>query len=328
MTRGVEIFDQTLRDGLMNRPEISSKIKGEYLNRMTNCGMKHFEIVRFPIDGQYPQFNRSLELLETAQKLRDKATIASFAMGEQGIEEALRHSHYFDQLHIPCFVSDEYSNYAFGKRTWNDSMNIVRSTYLECSRVGVELTVGLGTSFGCPISQTYDAKMTVAKVKELFSTGIDCVMLGDTAGTATPAMVRLTIESLREFIASKTLRVHFHNTFGRALLNTWTACMSGIGGIDTSLMGLGGEGHPYFFDANAVNNGNCATEEIISLLERTELPSGRLDTQGMSKELFSICRWFALQLHNQSLLVGRSSYAEFVTIKEVNDEISQAANRH
>jgi hydroxymethylglutaryl-CoA lyase len=321
-----QIFDQTFRDGLMDRPVVDLEIKLKIIAMMIDCGIKHFEVVRFPLDGSYSQFDHGLELLERIQFFRQNACIAVFAMGTPGIEEALKYSRYYDQLHVPCFVSEEYARYAFGEGNWDRSLVSIKSTMQDCRKSNVELTVGLGTSFGCPISQSYHLDDTIDKISDLLSVGIECIMLGDTAGTATPSLVSQTLAAIRELSGLRVTRVHFHNTFGRALLNTWVACLEGVDGIDTSLMGLGGEGHPYFFCANDVNNGNCATEEILPLLIQREGEKANGILPAAARRLFKACRILGNELHCPP--PGRACYADLVKIEEEHDEVSQGTNRH
>jgi hydroxymethylglutaryl-CoA lyase len=319
-----KIYELTLRDGLMARTQLPIRTKAELMRRLLNCSIYNFEVIRFPVDGKYPQFDEGIELLESLQHFRkDGVTMAAFAMGEIGVDEAVKFLLLFDELHIPCFVSNAYAAYAFGEWSWDRSLQLIERTLRSCEGTGVEVTVGLGTSFGCPLNNEHKISWTVAKVEDLVRLGVKTIMLGDTAGTATPGMVRATIESVRSTIPLDMLRVHFHNTFGRALLNSWTAAMCGVNGIDTSLLGLGGEAHPYFVSSNSVDNGNCATEEIFPLLLDDDLKTGVIVSQ-----LHDTARWLAAQLDSEA--PGRAGFAQFVPL-EIGDavnEIPQGTYRH
>jgi hydroxymethylglutaryl-CoA lyase len=150
-------------------------------------------------------------------------------------------------------------------------------------------------------------------------------MLGDTAGTATPGLVRTILGAIEGPHRPKTIRCHFHDTFGRALLNSWTAVQCGIEAIDASLMGLGGEPHPYFTEPLMVNNGNLATEEIFLLLAASAGETQQ--SRQRIHQLFETCRWLVSQLHEP--VFGRASFAEFVPLAEDQpDEIQQTTYRH
>jgi hydroxymethylglutaryl-CoA lyase len=271
-----------------------------------SCGLRTFEAVRFPLDGKYSQFDDALEFLADIQEQRRcGGRIAAFAMGPDGVEEATRHHELFDEIHVPCFVSDSYAQYAFGNWNWNCSLHFIESTLELFHGTSVEVTVGLGTSFGCPIRRTHSILGTIERLGDLVTLGVNSVMLGDTAGTATPSLVMDTFQMLNGKRKPKVLRVHFHNTFGKALLNSYTAIAAGANAIDASLLGLGGEPHPYFVNPTMVDNGNCATEEVFEFLE------AEADTLSEDKSaLFETARWFASHLPGE--IPCRSAFAEFV----------------
>jgi hydroxymethylglutaryl-CoA lyase len=64
------------------------------------------------------------------------------------------------------------------------------------------------------------------------------------------------------------VRLHFHDTYGRALANTVAAMQAGASQFDGSVGGLGG--CPYAPGAS----GNVATEDMVSMLERTGIETG------------------------------------------------------
>jgi isopropylmalate/homocitrate/citramalate synthase len=61
------------------------------------------------------------------------------------------------------------------------------------------------------------------------------------------------------------VRLHFHDTYGRALANTIAAMEAGASQFDGSVGGLGG--CPYAPGAS----GNVATEDMVAMLERMDM---------------------------------------------------------
>ena len=318
-----DIYELTLRDGLMARPTLDRGMKVDLIKRLLQCSITKFEVIRFPLDGKYPQFDDGLALLKDLQSFRAHgAVIAAFAMGEPGIDEALKFAHLFDELHIPCFVSDEYATYAFGDWCWDKSLKVIEKTAPLCRKSGIKLTVGLGTSFGCPLRMGHKPEWTLEKVRDLTQAGITTIMIGDTAGTATPDLVRKTLDSINCGPKPETLRVHFHNTFGRALMNSWVAAEMGVDGIDTSLLGLGGEPHPYFISPNQVDNGNCATEELFPLIVE-----GRANRTPLVSSLYDTARWLSNTVKEAA--PGHACFAQFIPLPQGgSNEISQGTHRH
>lgn len=303
-----KIYDVTLRDGIMSQPLIENKIKVEYVNRMFELGIRNFELVRFPIDGSYPQFEKGLAFLKRIQSFRQKgATFAVFAMGIKGIEQALKEVALFDELHTPGFISDSYGQYAFTNWSWKSFISIVKQTREQCRGSKLEVTVGLGTCFGCPIDLQVPQNLLKSRLEDLNDCGISTIMFGDTAGTASPDDVRRLTKLMKNYPSIST-RFHFHNTFGRALLNSITALETGASGIDCSLLGLGGESHPYFAYPQNVNNGNCALEELYPLLET--------GSEQITESLYDTARWFADHVNFPAQ--SRASYAQLVKIPGSN----------
>lgn len=320
------IYDQTLRDGLSDYPRVSNDVKIELVDRLLKAGLDYFEVVRFPIDGTYDQFEEGVALLDRLQPYLDSgATIAAFAMGEAGIDEALIHADKFHELHVPSFACDAYAIYATGEREWRIQLDRLARARARCEDAGVRLTVGLGTSFGCPLTPDYSPEEVASRFRDIVALDVPTVMLGDTAGTGTPSKVRRLLRLVAEGPRPEVVRVHFHDTFGRALLNSWTAIEEGVDGVDGSLLGLGGEKHPYFIDADRINNGDCSTEAIIQLIIDA-IPDAEESLQVPSIiELNATSRW--LVPHVQGDVFGRSAFAELVSI-EGDDEVQSGTNRH
>jgi hydroxymethylglutaryl-CoA lyase len=64
------------------------------------------------------------------------------------------------------------------------------------------------------------------------------------------------------------VRLHFHDTYGRALANTVVALEAGATQFDSSVGGLGG--CPYAPGAS----GNVATEDMVSMLQAMGVETG------------------------------------------------------
>lgn len=69
-------------------------------------------------------------------------------------------------------------------------------------------------------------------------------------------------------VATSRLGVHFHDTYGQALANTFAALQHGVTTIDASAGGLGG--CPYAKSAT----GNLATEDLVWMLHGLGIETG------------------------------------------------------
>jgi len=112
----------------------------------------------------------------------------------------------------------------------------------------------------CPFS----GKVKPAKVRDVSRALLDMgcyeVSLGDTVGMGTPTTIERMIETVKESVPADKLAGHFHDTYGMAIANVWTALGLGIRTIDSSIAGLGG--CPYSPGAT----GNVATEDVLYAL--------------------------------------------------------------
>jgi hydroxymethylglutaryl-CoA lyase len=89
------------------------------------------------------------------------------------------------------------------------------------------------------------------------------ISLGDTLGAGTACDVTRLLEYLySNGVPAEKLAGHFHDTYGQAVSNAWTAFQLGVRAFDSSVGGLGG--CPYAPGAK----GNVATEDLVYLFER------------------------------------------------------------
>ena len=94
------------------------------------------------------------------------------------------------------------------------------------------------------------------------------VSLGDTIGVGTPQSTEQLLNALLEQVSADKLAVHFHDTYGQALANVYTALNMGIKTVDSAVAGLGG--CPYAAGAS----GNLATEDLIYMLNGLGIEHG------------------------------------------------------
>lgn len=138
---------------------------------------------------------------------------------------------------------------------------------------------------GCP----YDGPVkpaAVSKVAEaLLASGCYEISLGDTIGVGTKIAVENMLHDVFHVTTPDKLAVHFHDTYGQALVNTLVALERGVTVVDSSVAGLGG--CPYAKGAT----GNVATEDLVYMLHGVGV-----ETHVNLKELVLVGRWISDQL--------------------------------
>jgi isopropylmalate/homocitrate/citramalate synthase len=141
---------------------------------------------------------------------------------------------------------------------------------------------------GCP----YEGKVAPEKVGELgeilLRMGCYEISLGDTIGVGTPPKIKRLLEIVSRHVPLKYLAVHFHDTYGQALVNIYSALEFGVCILDSSVSGLGG--CPYAKGAA----GNVATEDVVDMLNGMGIDTG-VDLQ----KLIAAGRFISKQLGRQ-----------------------------
>lgn len=136
----------------------------------------------------------------------------------------------------------------------------------------------VSVALGCPFEGLSVSPSKVAEVTaSLLEMGVDEVSIADTTGTGQKTHVLKLFKMLSSFgIASKDLALHFHDTYGQALVNTLLGLEYGIRTFDSSVGGLGG--CPYAKGAT----GNIATEDLVYMLHSLGANTG-VDLEEMAK---------------------------------------------
>jgi hydroxymethylglutaryl-CoA lyase len=121
---------------------------------------------------------------------------------------------------------------------------------------------------GCPYEGDIAPEAVTRVSKELLDMGCYEVSLGDTIGVGTPMTTKLLLDDVLKEIDVSKVAAHFHDTYGQALVNLYTALGYGISTIDSAVAGLGG--CPYAKGAS----GNVATEDVLYMLDGMGVSTG------------------------------------------------------
>jgi hydroxymethylglutaryl-CoA lyase len=123
--------------------------------------------------------------------------------------------------------------------------------------------------FGDPWEGEVPIDQVVRTGSRLLDLGCTELSLGDTIGVGTPGHVTALLAAFADVVfGPDRLAVHFHDTYGQALANTFSALQSGITTVDASAGGLGG--CPYAKSAT----GNLATEDLVWMLTGLGIHTG------------------------------------------------------
>lgn len=120
----------------------------------------------------------------------------------------------------------------------------------------------VSVALGCPYEGPDVSPNKVAEItRTLLEMGADEVSVADTTGMGTAPKTQELLKALfAAGISPKDLALHFHDTYGQALVNAVVGLEQGIRTFDSSVGGLGG--CPYSKGAT----GNVATEDLVHCL--------------------------------------------------------------
>jgi hydroxymethylglutaryl-CoA lyase len=262
----VTIWEVGARDGLQNESAVVGvKVKAEFLDRLATAGLRVLEATSFGHPRWVPQLADATELLGLLTP-RDGVRYPVLVPNERGLDRALAAG----VTEIAIFASATES---FARRNLNRDLDAQFAMFApvlrraKASGLGVRGYVSM--CFGDPWEGAVPVEQVLGVGRRLLDLGADQLCLGDTIGVATPGHVGTLLDGfIRAGVGIDTLAVHFHDTYGQALSNTFAALCAGVSCVDASAGGLGG--CPYAESAT----GNLATEDLVWMLDGLGIEHG------------------------------------------------------
>jgi len=261
----VKIVEVGPRDGLQNeKAPLTAADKIELVEKLADAGITYIETGSFVSPKWVPQMATSAEVFAGITR-RENITYAALTPNLKGFEGAMAVQ--ADEVAIFGAASE-----AFSQKNINcsieESLQRFEPVMAAAKAAGIRVRGYVSCVLGCP----YDGDIAPEKVAEvaekLYTMGCYEISLGDTIGVGTPAGVKKMLQAVMERVQVEKLAVHFHDTYGMALTNIYTALEMGISVVDSAVAGLGG--CPYAKGAS----GNVATEEVVYLLNGLGVESG------------------------------------------------------
>ncbi|EGY19973.1 hypothetical protein VD0002_g4541 [Verticillium dahliae] len=289
----VKLVEVGPRDGLQNEKKaIPLATKIELIERLAKTGLTAIEAGSFVSPKWVPQMANSSEIMEhilTKAISSPSPLLYSFlAPNAKGLQNATdlleKHPDAFSSLvRPPTDVSSKpgveiavfaAATESFSKKNLNcdiaTSLERFREVIQKAKSSGVRVRAYISVVLGCPF-EGYDVDPhKVAEIAtDLLESGADEISLGDTTGMGTAPRTKALLDCMRSAgIRNEDLAMHFHDTYGQALVNTAVSLEHGIRTFDSSIGGLGG--CPYSPGAT----GNVATENMVYFLSTLGMETG------------------------------------------------------
>lgn len=273
----VRIVEVGARDGLQNEAAVNTQDKVALINALADAGLKDIEAGAFVSPKWVPQMADSSDVISalnlpnvnlSALTPNLRGAEAAKQVGIQEFAFFTAASEAFCQKNINCSIDESIDRFkdvmAFAK-----SNNIRVRGYVSCV-------------MGCPYQGDVDYNDVLKVSERLLELGCYEISLGDTIGVGTARKVDELLDLLLQHIDKSKLAVHFHDTYGQALTNIYTALSRGIATVDSAVAGLGG--CPYAKGAS----GNVATEDVVYLLQGLGIKHG-IDLERLAKAGLAIC---------------------------------------
>jgi hydroxymethylglutaryl-CoA lyase len=261
----VTIYEVGPRDGLQNEQAlVPTEVKAEFIERLLAAGLPIVEATSFVHPKWVPQLADAGELMaRLGERGRDLPVLVP---NERGLDRALE----LGVRHIAIFGS---ATETFAQKNLNRSLDeqfaMFEPTVRRAREAGLDVRAYVSMCFGDPWEGAVPVEQVVAVGKRLFDLGASQLSLGDTIGVGTAGHVTAL---LRAFVGAgmglDQLAMHFHDTYGQALANTYAALQAGVTTYDASAGGLGG--CPYAKSAT----GNLATEDLVWMLSGLGIETG------------------------------------------------------
>ncbi|KMS71449.1 hydroxymethylglutaryl-CoA lyase [Streptomyces viridochromogenes] len=283
----VRIHEVGARDGLQNESAtVPTEIKAEFVRRLADAGLTTIEATSFVHPKWVPQLADAEQLFPLVAGL-EGVRLPVLVPNDRGLDRALA----LGARRIAVFASATES---FAKanlnRTLDESLAVFEPVVARAKDEGRHVRGYVSMCFGDPWEGAVPLRQVVRVCKALRDMGCDELSLGDTIGVATPGHVLELLSLLNaEGVPTNVVGVHFHDTYGQALANTYAALQHGVTTIDASAGGLGG--CPYAKSAT----GNLATEDLVWMLQGLGIDTG-VDLN----RLVATSAWMAEQLGRPS----------------------------
>lgn len=157
------------------------------------------------------------------------------------------------------------------------SLERFKAVIQDSKALGLRVRAYVSVVLGCPFEGFDVDPHKVAEIStELLEAGADEISLGDTTGMGTAPRTSALLKCMAAAgIRNEDIAMHFHDTYGQALVNTAVSLEHGIRTFDSSVGGLGG--CPYSPGAT----GNVATENMVYFMETLGMETG-VDLDAMS----------------------------------------------
>jgi len=293
MSRKIEIFDTTLRDGeQVPGCQLSTNEKVVIARELEALGVDIIE-AGFPISSP----GDFLSVIEISKAVKDVKVCALTRSKKDDIDvaaEALRYAKY-GRIHTGIGSSDIHIKHKF---------NTTREKVLEQGvwAVNYAKSKGVEVEFFAEDAGRADLAFLAQMVEAVIEAGADVVNIPDTTGYCLPHLYGKRIQYLFENVKNihkATISVHCHNDLGMATANTISGLIAGAGQAEVTINGIGERA------------GNTSLEEVAMIIKTHK--DLDLHTNIVSEKIYNISKMVSemmrMPVQPNKAIVGANAFA-------------------
>ena len=287
MTGAVIKLIECPRDAWQGLPnQIPTETKIGYLRELIEAGFRHIDAVSFVSPKHVPQMADSEEVMRglagALGHMSGPPEIIGIVVNDKGLERALALPG-ISTIGYPYSIS-AYFRRANANMSREESRRLVARLQKATVAAHRNLVVYISMAFGNPYEEPWGPEIVADTLSWLAETGVRCVSLADTVGTASPKAVGDLYRAVAAAAGGVELGVHLHSRREAAAEKILAAYEAGCRRFDSALGGLGG--CPFAQDDLV---GNIPTEIVVETLTARGVELG-LDAARLSSLLESINR--------------------------------------
>lgn len=280
LPNSVTVVEVGPRDGLQNEKQIvEASVKVAFIERLAAAGLPVVEATSFVDPRWVPQLADAEEVLHALSK-RPGVRYPVLVPNVRGLERAIASG--CDEVAIFASATESFSKRNLN-RSRAEAIEMFRPVAEGALAAGLRVRGYVSMVLGDPDEGPVDPAEVVQAALPLLELGCFELSLGDTIGVGTPGRVNDLIGALvGAGVDLAKIAVHFHDTYGQGLANTYAALLAGVAVVDSSAGGLGG--CPFAKSAT----GNLATEDLIFMLDGLGISTG-VDVQAVAEASAWVC---------------------------------------
>src|ERR1700732_2186232 len=208
MSQKVTVVDVTLRDGFQNEPKpVSTRDKLLLAEKLVKAGIKDIQATSFVHPRWVPQM-ADAEAVASGLANFPGITFSALVPNLKGYVRAVTAGIMHHEFVMAASDSFNRKNL---NRSIAQSLELLDEVTPRAKQDGVEIRVGIATSFHCPFEGTIPTSALLAVVKAVRERCQWRIGIADTDGMAFPDQVTEAITVLREeLMPPEDIALHFH----------------------------------------------------------------------------------------------------------------------